>query len=106
LALKTPFNPPWATRAGQETEPKPDGGIEFNQIGFTQMAERLAHQCARHGSYGTLGERRMNQARLAPEPNGKFSGSQRIAHRSHRHNQQVVGWIVRTDDDCRADFGR
>lgn len=64
-----------------------------------QLAELPAHQSARDRGNGALGKRRVNQTRLAPELDGKLSGTQRIADRGHRRDQQIIRRITWTVDD-------
>ena len=45
------------TRDGDlQAEPKAEGGVEFRQIGFTQLAEGFAHHCTGHRGHAPLGE--------------------------------------------------
>jgi hypothetical protein len=39
----------------------------------------------------------MNQPRLAPELKSELARAQPIAHRSHRHHEQIIRRIIRAD---------
>jgi len=82
---------------GLQSEPKAERRIQFCQIGFAQLAELFPDQISRRRSYRAFCERRMNQPRLAPELKSELARAQPIAHRSHRHHEQIIRRIIRAD---------